>query len=337
MKAWVTMGFFDDRGDGLIMELDAATGQAREVLRLDPPPELRVPSKGFTGAAWLDDDLLVCGSAAVFRLNGEDLTPRGTLALPSFNDLHGVAVAGDRIHVVNTGLDCVDTFDLDGAFLGSTSFEAGWLIASRVAGETPTRADWRRLHARGWRGSGHDFAPDSPDGAYYRGDARQPFHQRQQRDFVHPNHVCSLDGRLLVTSLVRQAVIDASTWRQVIRVDSPPHDGLVHGDGFFITRVDGHVERRDLGDLAGAGEVIDITRASGVSGWCRGLHIDEELMWVGFTEIRQRPGHDWDRGAFGDTSTAVVAIEHASGDVVRVFDLTDRERHSKVFALLKAR
>ncbi len=52
MRVWVTLGYFDERGDGTIVELDASDGSVREVLSFDPPESLRVPHKGFTGAAW---------------------------------------------------------------------------------------------------------------------------------------------------------------------------------------------------------------------------------------------------------------------------------------------
>ena len=150
MKTWGTLGYFDNRGDGQIIELDAGTGTSRQVLAFDPPPGLVVPKKGFTGATWTaaagKGDLLVCGSAAVYRFHGTSLDLVGTLTQPSFNDLHGVTVAGDRIYVVNTGLDCIDTFDLAGRFLGSLSFDAPWLLASRQTGDVPNRLARPRAH-----------------------------------------------------------------------------------------------------------------------------------------------------------------------------------------------
>jgi hypothetical protein len=339
MKAWVTLGYFDDRGDGAVIELDASSGLSREVMHFDAPVGLRVPAKGFTGACWSgsagSSDLLVCGPAAVFRFD-RDLRHAGTLALPSFNDLHGVHCSGDRMYVVNTGLDCVDIFDLQGCFVGSHSFEAAWLMGPRQRGDTPTRDDWHRLHGIGWRGEGYAFDAAKPGESYYRGVQTEPFHVRQQRDYVHPNHVCVLDGRVMVTSLVRRGVIDITNWRQVVTVDSPPHDGLVRDGGFYMTRVDGYVERRDTKALGEAGLITDVTALSGVSGWCRGIHLDDDLLWVGFTAIRSKPGHPWDRGDFASTSTSVVALDRRSGAVVRIFDFADAGRHSKVFAILEA-
>lgn len=338
MKVWVTMGYFDGRGDGTVLELDSNTGSVREVLRFDPPERLRVPAKGFTGACWAgtpgQSDLLVAGPAAVFQF-GPGLRHEGTLALPSFNDLHGVQVHRDRMYVVNTGMDCIDVFDRQGCFVGSHTFEAAWLAGARLLGDTPARPDWHRLHGIGWRGEGYDFDPARPDG-YYRGDEASPFHVRQQRDYVHPNHVCVLGDRVLVTSLVRRGVIDVMDWRQIVEVASPPHDGAVVDGDFYVTRVDGFVERQCVADLGEPGQVLDITAMTGVSGWCRGVFVDETLLWVGFTQIRDKPGHAWDRGDFARTRTAVVALDRGSGELVHTFELGEADRHSKVFAILEA-
>ncbi len=340
MKAWVTMGYFDERGDGVIWELDSDEGSVREVLHFDPAPTLAVPSKGFTGACWLDvekgRDLLVCGPAAVFRFDGRSLVESGVLALPSFNDLHGVTATRDRIYVVNTGMDCIDVFDHDGTFVGTHGFDASWMSAHRLRGETPSRADWLALHARGWAGGPTNFrAEDAADG-YYRSDAKDPYHRRQQRDYVHPNHVQVVEGRVLVTSLVCRGVVDVGDWRQVVSVASPPHDGIAADDGYYVTRVDGYVEVCDIGREGDRPRIIDVSAIAGTTGWCRGLLVTANELWVGFTEIRSRPGHLWDRGEFGATETAVVVIDRVTGALVRKFSLGDGKRHGKVFAILEA-
>lgn len=332
------MGFFDDRGDGRIVELDAVDGSVRMVLAFDPPERLRVPRKGFAGASWMhgagSGDLLVCGAAAVYRFAADSLRHVGTLAQPSFNDLHGVTVAGDRIYVVNTGMDCIEGFDLDGHYLGTLGFEAPWLSGERQGGRYPAPDIWSALRRNGWAGSELDFKPEQPTDPYYSVDTRLPFHKRAQRDYVHPNHVCILDGRVLVTSLERRGVIDLFGWRQVISVDSPPHDGVVANGRHYLSRVDGFVEVRAVSDLGGPATVHDITALTGLTGWCRGLYIEDGLLWVGFTEIRRRPVHAWNRGAWDATQTAVVALDQSSLEVVATFDLAHPSRHAKVMGLI---
>jgi hypothetical protein len=324
-----------------LVALDASTGQTHVRWRYDPPEALRVAAKGLTGLAWAAtpgrSDLFVASANAVHRLAPDGLRWLGSLHRPHFNDLHGLSTSDGRLQVTNTGLDAVDTFDLDGAFLGQVGFEASWLAAERIAGRVPDRATWRRLHTEGFRsGSELHFEPDAPAGDYYRADASAPFCVRQQRDFVHPNHATLNDGRLWVTSLARQALIEAGTWRVRATFEAPPHDGIVCGEELWFTRVDGVVEARSRANPNDIKARIDVSMISGVTGWCRGIHVTPEAIWVGFTAIRQRPGHPWDRGALADTRTAVVVLRRRPLSVSHIFDLSDPTRHVKVFALAAA-
>lgn len=332
MRAWVTLGDFA-AADGRLVALDAADGSAREVLRFTPPPPLRVEGKGFTGACRLPDgDLLVCGAAAVFRFDAA-LSPRGVLAAPDFDDLHGVHHADDRLYVVNTGLDAIDVFDRDGMFMGRHAMEMAWLTARRLAGRYPSRAAHAALHRRGWaapeRPAPTDFAPDRLDGRYYRDGG-----PHRRRDYAHPNHAHLHGGRLYVTSLARRAVIDAFTWRAVAAVDAPPHDARVHDGALWLTRVDGRVERRPLAALD-APEAIDAAAAADLYGWCRGLHLDGDRLWVGFTAIHHPPRYAWDRVDPARTTTGVACLDRRTGEPVARFDLSRFGTHPKVFALLE--
>ena len=339
MKVWATVGYFDQVGDGAVFELDSYTGSIEEVFRFTPPAHLRVPQKGFTGACWTDapgdDQLLVCGAAAVYRFDGRSLAPSGVLTLPSFNDLHGVSVSDGRIFVANTGLDCIDVFAVDGGFLGSHSFDAAWVSASRQRGEAPGRDDWPRLAQAGWSGGPSGLTPLRPDDHYYQDDQLQPFRQRKVRDYVHPNHVVAHGGRILVTSLTQRAVVDVASWQTAFHTDGPPHDGQIEAGAFWTTCVDGQVEAHPFG-ADGSPARYDVSDSTGVTGWCRGLHLTEELMFVGFTEIRRPPGHRWSRGDYSLTTTSVVCLDRTTKLEVARFDLTHPDRHSKVFAIIEA-
>ena len=100
------LGAFAGAGDGWIVELDAERGTIDEVAHISPPAELAVPGKGLTGLAWLPDGrLAVSAAAGVFLLHGGRV--QQTWAMPSFNDLHGLAHYRDRVYLVNTGLDAI--------------------------------------------------------------------------------------------------------------------------------------------------------------------------------------------------------------------------------------
>jgi len=334
-RCWATLGAFDEKGDGRIVELDANTGTVNEIMQFEQPPRLRVAGKGFTGGTWLSDGkLAVCGASAVYFF--VDGVHKDTWALPSFNDLHGLCAHGNRIYVVNTGLDTIDVFNLDGQFRGSHSFETPWLATSRILGDYPERSAWSSLHDGHWNGEWPKFEPETLKGPYYSEGKDLPFNQRRVRDLVHLNHAMVIDERLLVTSLARKEVIEVDSWCTVARFDTPPHDGVVLRDSVWFTRIDGWVESRSRADLNRITECIDISEKTGIYGWCRGLRVTENLLWVGFTAIHHSPRYTWNRVPFASTQTAVVCIERSTNDIVARFELDSDERHVKVGALLAA-
>lgn len=345
MKFWVTMGYYDDGADGRIVELDCTSRSIVERVHFQPPAAGAVPGRGFTGGTWMGpagaSDYLVCSATAVHRIDGHTKQIVGSLSLPSFNDLHGVAVHDRRIYVVNTGLDCIDVFDLSGRFVGTHSFESAWLAAQRQRGVYPSRVDWDRLQQRGWRtqaGPENDrVTADSQLGQYYSQNTELPFARRKVRDHVHPNHICFFAGRALVTSLARRAVIDLATFARIAQPSSPPHDGQIVDDQLWLTAIDGHVECYEA--RAARFELvrrIDVSAATGIFGWCRGLWVGDEHIAVGFTEIRQRQRYAWERAPWNSTMTAVVVVAQADSRLLHLFDLTDRARHSKVYTISEA-
>lgn len=79
------------------------------------------------------------------------------------------------------------------------------------------------------------------------------------------------------------------------------HDGVVTRDGVWLTRVDGKLILLD----PTAGEILRTVTLSPKDGgeeplgWCRGLLVDGEVAWVGFTRIRAtalRRSLAWARG-----------------------------------------
>lgn len=129
MRLLVAGGYFDASGECFIDRLDLERGTRERLLSFIPPDPHRLPGKGFTGAAWLDDDtILVCSFDAVWRIVPSTRHCTGRLHQADFNDLHGVTVdhAAAQVHVCNTGLDAVETFDLSGRFLGRTAMTPAW-------------------------------------------------------------------------------------------------------------------------------------------------------------------------------------------------------------------
>lgn len=345
MKVLVTLGYFDESGEGAIVEVDLARETQQPLVRFTPPDWLRVPSKGFTGATWVGaprhSDLVVCGFNALYRFSGPQLEHTGTLHQPCMNDLHHVACDGERLWVANSGLDSIDVYSVLGKYLGGYRTQPDWIVAERIANRVPSRSAWASLTDPGWKGDPPSFTPEVPTGHYYEAsDATVPHHKRVVRDFVHPNHIALVGAQVLVTRLQDRAVIDVAALRPVI-TDAPghPHDGERDGDLFWITCVDGVVAGYAVEGERVTGRLVrqlNIFESTGHTGWCRGLLVTAEHFIVGLTEIRRTPRYRWSDSAFEETETSILCIEKRTGRLQARVLLAERERHPKVFDVLAA-
>ncbi len=333
MKLLVTGGYFDATGEGFVDRLDPMTGRRERVVSFVPPERHFVPGKGFTGADWLPDgSLLVCSFDSVWRFDLSRGGCSGQLHQADFNDLHGVCVAEDRIHVCNTGLDAVETFDLAGQFVGRVGLTPGWFEAERLRGMAVAREDLGRVLGAGW----HTSAPPAlvePGGEYYSTPG-QPFHRRKVRDYAHPNDVTVVNGGLAVTLLATCEVRCLRTFRPLARLPSHPHDGLLVDDRLWVTTIDGRVWSIDVRAREAEPVLVLDTAAAGHVGWCRGLAVGPDWVAVGLTEIRSAPRYPWRDGSYARTETSVLWLDRGSGQLLARMELTDPRRHSKVFALL---
>ena len=336
MKALVTGGYFDQRGDGVVWLVDLAAERAEVLLRWTPPAHLRVPTKGFAGGSLGADGLLYCAAhAAVVRIDPHRAEVTGVLHQPCMNDLHHVAALDDRLYVSNTGLGAVDALDHDGRFLGSHALLPAWVNARRIQGsDFPAEAPPVRP---GW--SGEPPAPWSQpreDDGYHSVDRRSaPFHRLKVPDHLHVNHVARVGGRLLATCFADGTLRDLHGFDVAARLDGHfLHDGIVHGDAFWLTAIDGGVIELDAATLRERRRIDAF--ASGHHGWCRGLAVTNDHLAVGLTEVRRGrlPRHRWaDRGPDG-SETSVLLLDRRDGRLLSRVDLTDQARHAKLYSVL---
>lgn len=343
MRVLVTVGYFDPSGEGRLVEIDLARGT--QVVRLShaPPEPLRLPEKGFTGAAWTGapgtSPLLVCGFCAIYEVDPITWSVTGTWHQRCMNDLHHVAIAGDRVYVVNTGLEAIDVFTREGRFLGSHALHPGWLSAARQSGFAPARDALPALLDARFPPRAPDLEAEPPAGAYYSSPAAsEPFSRRKVRDYVHPNHVAVHEGALLVTRFLDRAVDELPSFRRVIE-DTPglPHDGFIDGDRFWITCVNGLAVAYAIegGRVTGREvERVDVF-ASGHTGWCRGLAVTRDHVIVGLTAIMGVPRYRWCDLPFEATETSVLCFERRTGRLAARVLLDDGARHPKIFSVLR--
>jgi len=338
----VTGGYFDSSGEGVTWHVDLARERAEPFVRWLPPAHLLVPRKGFAGGCRAaDGHLYVAAHCAVVRVEVPRARVSGVLHQPDFNDLHHVAATVDHLYIANTGLGTVDVYDLEGRFVGSHALLPGWVNHRRMSGEDP--AHWAQVLEAGWEGLAPEpwSPPEEADGYHDLGPRRSrlPFARLKVRDYLHPNHVCVTPEQTLVTCLYDGSVRDLRTFQTVLALPGVhPHDGFLAAGAFWTTSIDGLVRAAPLrkGRLAGEAEVRLRVFEAGHAGWCRGLWTDGRLLAVGLTEVRRErmPKHHWaDREPEG-SETSVLLFELASQRLLARVNLTDPERHSKLYSLL---
>ncbi len=337
MELLVTGGYFDRSGECFIDRIDPVRGTHERVLSFVPPQAHRVETKGFTGASWLAEDiLLVCSFDSVWRFDLSTRRCTGQLHQPDFNDLHSVHVDTPerRIYVCNTGLDSIETFDLEGTFVGRISLTPAWFEAARQAGASVASGDYPHVLTAGWQ----PHAPPSlgaAGGDYYTSRTDTPFHRRKARDYLHLNHVVRIGEHLLVTSLATRALSCVRSFRSFAILEAHPHDGIWQDGSLWVTTTDGRVWRVKL-DTPPVIEVVVDTRSTGHAGWCRGLAVGPDWVAVGLTEIRSAPKYPWRDIPFNTTETSVLWLERATGRLLARVQLGDRDRHAKIFTFLQS-
>ena len=240
----------------MLARLDLATGKVTSVYEHVTPPHLCAegsPSIVFKSATLTADRLYLSTETEVLILGWPDLKLIYHLTHPSFNDVHHVTPHGEDLYVVSTGLDMVVRFDRNYQaveFLPVLD-EAPW---SRFSPQT----DWRRV------------ASTKPHKA-------------------HPNFLFFLDDEPWVTRCECRDAVKLRDFNQRIHVGvERVHDGNVRQDQVEFTTVDGHVVYADARthQVTRVVPLAPMVRSDSMLGWCRGLHQEGALTYVGFSRLR---------------------------------------------------
>ncbi len=277
-----------------IVILDPADGSVDVALRYQAQPEHRPakdPSLLFKAGSFDGDGLVLTNLTEVLILD-HDLQIREIISHPCFNDLHHVRRIGGRLHVVSTGLDSLVVLDE----------RHGVAEVRHVLGEDT----WQL------------FDPHQ--------DYRQVPTTKPHRS--HPNFVFTTAVGLWVTRFEqRDAICLDDPARRIDIAVGNPHDGLQVGDSLWFTTTNGHLvevdgqslevrRRLDLNEIDGRGEPL---------GWCRGVHVDGDLAYVGFTRLRRttiEKNLSWIKRGFKQLNfvdaypTRVTAFDLARGERV---------------------
>ena len=245
-----------------LLRLNLATGKIDELLSVSEGNDnfpAEYPNLEFTVGVAEEDKLWLTTDTEVRLYQYPEPTLLTTFSHPCFHNVHSVAVYRDRLYVTSTGLDMV-------------------VVLDKGTGEIVDQ-----LNTEG-KSLWHRFSPDKD----YR-----KLHSTRPHD-CHPNHIfwiddepwvtrCKQEDAVCLTDLSKR--IDISGSDKVISV----HDGHVEGDKVYFSSVDGCLivaDKRSFKVL----ETIELYKYEGfggIRGWCRGLYIQDNLFYLGFSRLRK--------------------------------------------------
>jgi hypothetical protein len=288
-------------------------GRMISKLEYESPPEAcpdSTPSVVFKAGSIAEGRLYLCTQTEVLVYRDGDLTQTAYVSLPCFNDVHHVAAdARGTIMVANTGLDMVISMDATGTML-----QAWNVIGEEV---------WDRF---------------SPDVDYRKMHTTKPHR-------AHPNFLFELDGRWWVTRFEQRDAVAVGDRRARIPIGvERPHDGVVVGDKIYFTTVDGHVVIVDweTHEVVEALDLTELDSSERALGWCRGILVEGDYAWVGFTRLRPTAFHtnvSWVKHSFqrvgphNTRPTRISLYDLARRRLVREIDLEPLGLNA-VFSLL---
>jgi hypothetical protein len=243
---------------GLVLRVDLEQRTVQPALDYVSPPEVRPegnPPVLFKCGTLAGDRLYLCTHSEILVYSVPHFEQVGYITLPAFNDLHHVRpTPRGTILAVITGLDMVVELSQQGQTIRE------WTLQD---GEQP----WQR------------FSKDVD----YRKIASTKPHQ------VHPNYVWLLNDDIWVTRFEQKDAISLTGPKRRIDIGvERTHDGVVAGERVYFTSVKGDVIVVNASTLQ-IELVVDLNgfhRPGTLLGWCRGLMVDGDRVWVGFSHIR---------------------------------------------------
>jgi hypothetical protein len=282
---------------GLVVGLDTRTGVGKRLLTYVSPPELTGGPNGamsFQAASLQDDLLYMCTETEVLVYRRPEFELVHHISIPWFNDVHHVRpTPAGTILVASAGLELVIEMTADG------EVRRMW----NVLGEDP----WERF----------DSSID------YRRIASTKPHRG------HPNFIFMLGEEIWATRFHQgDALCLTSPDKRIHISDKRIHDGVLHDGLLYFTVVDGSVVVVDSESLERV-EVIELKdfhpNRSDLLGWCRGVLVDGDHLWLGFSRIRPtkfRENVAWvSRGFRGGLPTHVACYNLADRTCEAEYDL----------------
>jgi hypothetical protein len=295
---------------GHVLEIDEATGQGSIAHTYESPPSVvadEEPAVLFKQGTLVGGDTLYLATQTeilVYTYPGFEVIRH--ISLPSFHDVHHVRPRENgTLLVVNTGLDQLVEITTEGDVINR------W----HVLGNDP----WSRY---------------SPEVDYRKVASTKPYDS-------HPNHVFELGDEIWVTRFKQMDAVSIKDPSRRIDIGvERVHDGFVFGDLVYFTTVSGVIAVADTETLKVV-ELVDLNEIGGDRsqlGWCRGIHVDEDGAWVGFSRLRPtaiRENVAWVTGGFKRSlGTHVARYDLGSRTLLQRISVEEHDLNA-VFSIFK--
>jgi len=269
-----------DYQKGVVLRVNTQTGQIERCLEYLSPPETCAPGDPilFKSATLRGNKLYACTQTEVMVYEVPAFKQVAHISLPIFNDVHHVLPTSDgNILVAISGLDMVVKMNLGGDLLQVWDVYDGqpWTRFSRLMD-------------------------------YRKGVSTKP-HK------AHPNHIFMVDDEIWVTRFEQKDAICLNRPDRRIQIGiERVHDGCMVEGRLYFTTVNGTVVIANPVTLQ-IDEVIDLAALHDedvLLGWCRGILVDGNRAWVGFSRIRPtkfREAVGWIRTGFKQSLPTHIA------------------------------
>jgi len=213
------------------------------------------PNIIFTCSSLVKNKLYLCTETEIFIYSYPELNLLQSASYPFFQNIHHITPVSSGIAVASTGLDLVVILDKD-------SLQPIEFINS--LGKDP----WHRF----------------PKGKDMRKVNSTKPHES------HPNFIFELNGEPWASRFnQRDAVCLYDLTKRIDISVERIHDGHLIGDYIYFTAVDGRIviansKTYKIEEIINLNEMED---DNSPLGWCRGLAIDGDIAYVGFSRLRQ--------------------------------------------------
>lgn len=294
---------------GLVLHVDVSSATVSTCFEYVSPKDVLAGDGAIClQASTIDGDrLYTCTGTEVMVYSLPSFEQLHHISLPWFNDVHHVRPSlSGNIVVANAGLEMI---------LEIT--EAGEIVEVwNALGEDP----WAR------------FDP----GCDYRKVSTKPHR-------AHPNFVFYVGSELWTTRFHQGDAVSLSPPGRTLHLSSERvHDGIFDDDShLYFTAVDGKLIIVDPAALEVV-DIVDLTTFHAdrtLLGWCRGVLVDEDCVWVGFSRIRPtqfRENVGWvTRGFRHAKPTRIACYDLRRQTCVAEIDLEPAEL-SALYSILRA-